>query len=155
MAGTLRQATRADIPAMHAVRMSVRENQLTRGVITERDYIDHLETVGRGWVIQTADHIVAVAAGNAQSGNIWALFVHPDFERRGFGRRLLDTAVDWLWSEGLDRLWLTTEPGTRARSFYESAGWMNIGTTDRGEVRFELRRPSAWQAKIPSPPDHR
>ena len=146
---------RADIPAMHAVRMSVRENQLTGGVITERDYVDHLERVGRGWLIETAGQIVAIAFGNAQSGNIWALFVHPDFEGRGFGRRLLDTAVDWLWSQGLVRLWLTTEPATRARSFYESAGWMNVGTTDHGEIRFELRRPSAWHAKLPPRPDHR
>jgi len=150
MAGTLRQATRADIPAIHAVRMSVRENRLARSsAITERDYVEHLETVGCGWVIEVAGQIVAVAVGNAQSGNIWALFVHPDFERRGFGKRLIDTAVDWLWSQGLTRLWLTTEPETRAQSFYESAGWMNVGTTEHGEVVFELGTPSAWPSKIP------
>ena len=135
--------------------MSVRENQLTRSVITERDYVEHLETVGRGWVIETAGQIVAVVVGNAQNGNVWGLFVHPDFERRGFGRRLLDTAVDWLWSQGLTRLWLATEPATRAQSFYEAAGWMNVGTTEHGEMRFELSTPSAWQSKIPLPPDHR
>ncbi len=145
MAGTLRQARRADIPAIHAVRMSVRENQLTSGAITENDYVLHLESVGRGWVIETAGQIVAVGVGNAQSGNIWALFVHPNFERRGFGRRLLDTSVEWLWSQGLTRLWLTTEPATRAQSFYESAGWLNLGTTEHGEVRFELSTPNAWQ----------
>jgi N-acetylglutamate synthase-like GNAT family acetyltransferase len=155
MAGTLRQATRADIPAIHAVRMSVRENQLTRSVITERDYVEHLETVGRGWVIETAGQIVAVVVGNAQNGNVWGLFVHPNFERRGFGKRLLDTAVDWLWSQQLTRLWLTTEPATRAQSFYESAGWMNVGTTEHGEVRFELGAPGEWQSKIPPPPDRR
>lgn len=71
MACTLRQATRADIPAIHAVRMSVRENQLTGGLITERDYVEHLEALGRGWVIEAAGQIVAFAVGNAQSGNIW------------------------------------------------------------------------------------
>ena len=94
MARALRQASRADIAAIHAVRMSVRENQLTRIVISERDYVDHLETLGRGWVIEEAGQIVAVVVGNARSGNIWGLFVHPDFERRGCGKRLLDTAVD-------------------------------------------------------------
>jgi len=116
MAWALRQASRADVAAIHAVRMSVRENQLTRSVITERDYVDHLETLGRGWVIEMAGQIVAVVVGNARSGNIWGLFVHPDFERRGFGRHLLDTAVDWLWSQGLTRHWLTTAPGTRAQA---------------------------------------
>ena len=139
MAGSLRQATRADIPAIHEVRMSVRENQLARSsAITERDYVEYLETLGRGWVIEVAGQIVGFVVGNAQSGNIWALFVHPEFEQRGFGRRLLDTAIGWLCSQGLTRLWLTTEPATRARSFYESAGWVNAGTTEYGEVRLEL-----------------
>jgi GNAT superfamily N-acetyltransferase len=143
MAWALRQASRADIAAIHAVRMSVHENQLTRSVISERDYVDHLETLGRGWVIEEAGPIVAVVVGNARSGNIWGLFVHPDFERRGFGRHLLDTAVDWLWSQGLTRLWLTTAPGTRAQGFYEAGGWTHAGVTEHGEIRFELSRPSA------------
>ena len=130
--------------------MSVRENQLTRSVITEHDYVEHLETLGRGWVIEVTGQIVGVVVGNAQSGNIWGLFVHPDFERRGFGRRLLDTAVDWLWCQGLERLWLTTEPRTRAQGFYQSVGWVSAGMTEHGELRLELTRPGAWQSKISS-----
>ncbi len=155
MACTLRRATRADIPAIHAVRMSVRENQLTGGVITERDYVEHLEALGSGWVIEAAGEVVAFVVGNAQSGNIWALFVRPDSERRGFGRRLLDTAVAWLWSQGLMRLWLSTEPATRAQSFYESAGWVKAGMTGHGEIRFELGRPSAGQSNVPPPAEQR
>ena len=143
MAATLRQATRADIAAIHSVRMSVRENRLTRSIISERDYVDHLETLGRGWVIEVERRIVAIGIGNARDGNIWALFVHPDFERSGFGKRLLDVTVEWLWSEGVQRLWLTTAPATRAQGFYESAGWANAGVTEHGEIRFELNRPSA------------
>ena len=140
MAHVLRQASRTDIAAIHEVRMSVHENQLTRSVITERDYIDHLETLGRGWVIEIGDRIVAVVVGNACNGNIWGLFVRPEFERRGFGKRLLDTAVDWLWSQGLTQLWLTTAPGTRAQGFYEAAGWTPVAVTDHGEIRFELSK---------------
>ena len=143
MAAALRQATRADIADIHAVRMSVRENRLTRSVISERDYIDHLETLGRGWVIEVEGRIVAVAIGNVCNSNIWALFVHPDFERRGFGKRLLDTAVEWLSSEGAKRPWLTTAPATRAQGFYESAGWINAGMTEHGEIKFELDKPDA------------
>lgn len=138
--GELRQASRADIAAIHAVRTSVRENQLTRSVISERDYLDHLETLGRGWVVEVTGRTVAVVIGNARDGNIWGLFVHPDFERRGLGRRLLETAVAWLWSQGLTQLWLTTAPGTRAQGFYESAGWTHAGNTEHGEIRFELNK---------------
>jgi hypothetical protein len=51
--------------------------------------------------------------------------------------------VAWLWSQGLEQLWLTTEPGTRAQAFYEAAGWQRAGRTDRGELRFELRGPAS------------
>ncbi|MEO8186864.1 MAG: GNAT family N-acetyltransferase [Burkholderiaceae bacterium] len=131
----MRQASRADIAAIHQVRMSVRENQLTRSVISERDYIDHLETLGRGWVIEVGDRIVAVVVANSRNGHIWGLFVHPKFERRGFGRRLLDTAVNWLCAQGLTQLWLTTAPGTRAQGFYEAAGWSAAAVTEHGEIR--------------------
>ena len=140
MAHSLRQASRADIAEIHEVRMSVHENRLTRSVITERDYIDHLETLGRGWVIEVSDRIVAVVVGNARNGKLWGLFVHPEFERRGFGRHLLDTAVNWLWSQGVTQLWLTTAPGTRAQGFYEAGGWKKATLTEHGEIRFELSK---------------
>jgi hypothetical protein len=48
--------------------------------------------------------------------------------------------VAWLWEQGLDRLWLTTEPGTRAERFYQQAGWVRGEAPRGGEVGFELRR---------------
>ena len=134
----MRQARREDVPAIRRVRMSVRENRLVSGVITEVQIREALETSGRGWVIEVDGEIVAFAIGNATNGNVWALFVHPDHERRGYGRRLLDTMVAWLWSQGLQRLWLTTDPDTRARHFYEAAGWRFAGPANHGEIRLEL-----------------
>lgn len=129
MAHSLRQASRADIVAIHEVRMSVRENQLTRSVISERDYIDHLETIGRGWVIEVADRIVAVVVGNTRNGNIWGLFVHPEFERRGFGRRLLDTAVDWAVVGGADAA-LADNCARDACAGVLRSGWMESSGRD-------------------------
>jgi GNAT superfamily N-acetyltransferase len=136
----LRKALREDVPAIHRVRMSVRENRLVSTVITEEDTRRAIETPGCGWVIEAGEDIVAFAIGNAVNGNIWALFVHPDHDRRGYGRRLHDTVVAWLWSRGLQRLWLTTEPNTRAQHFYEAAGWRLVGRADTGDVRLELSR---------------
>jgi GNAT superfamily N-acetyltransferase len=136
----LRPARRSDIPAMHRVRMAVRENRIASGVIDEADYIPAIETTGHGWVVEEDGAIVGFAVGNATDGNIWALFVDPRHEARGHGRRLHDVMVDWLWAQGLQRLWLTTEPGTRAERFYSRAGWAPKGPTARGEVRFELSR---------------
>jgi broad specificity phosphatase PhoE/N-acetylglutamate synthase-like GNAT family acetyltransferase len=120
----------------------VKENRLVSTVITDEDVRTAIEDTGRGWVVDKDGDVVAFAIVNAATGNIWALFVRPEVEGRGFGRQLHDTMVDWLWTAGLDRLWLTTEPGTRAQRFYEKAGWRLTGTTDRGELRYELSRDS-------------
>jgi GNAT superfamily N-acetyltransferase len=135
----LRIATRADIAGMHRVRLAVRENRLTSSAIGEADYVPAIEATGRGWVIDEGGDVRAFAVGNADTGNVWALFVDPLHEGRGFGRRLHDAMVCWLFAQGLPRLTLGTEPGTRAQRFYESAGWRRTGSGERGEVAYELR----------------
>jgi GNAT superfamily N-acetyltransferase len=135
----LRQAQAGDIPAMHRVRLAVRENVLVSHV-TEADYLPAIAESGRGWVIEHQHRVVAFAVGNARTGNIWALFVEPGHERRGYGRLLHDAMVEWLWSQGLQHLWLTTEPDTRAQRFYEAAGWQRVDEEADGEVRYELRK---------------
>lgn len=140
---TLRQAQRGDIAAMHRVRMAVRENVLRSTVITEEHYIPAIETIGRGWVVEAKGKIVGFAIGNAETGNIWALFVDPEHEGRGHGRALHDAMVEWLFSRGLRHLWLGTDPGTRAERFYRAAGWQYTGKAANGESLYELRNPSA------------
>lgn len=138
MTATLRLAQPADIAAIQRVRRSVRENRLISGVVTDDEVLAMMQVHGRGWVVEDAGEIVAFAFGDARDGNIWALFVHPDHDRRGHGRRLHDEMVSWLWSRGLQRLWLSTDPGTRAERFYRAAGWRDTGTAAHGEIRFEL-----------------
>ena len=141
-AATLRQAVRGDVAAIQRVRHAVRENVLTSGVVGDADVVEHLEALGRGWVIEEAGEIRAFAIGNARNGNVWALFVEHGHERRGYGRRLHDTMLAWLWSRGLSRLWLTTGAGTRADRFYRAAGWVDMGPAPHGEIRFEIARPA-------------
>jgi hypothetical protein len=116
----LRQAVIADIPAMMIVRFAVRENILPPGVIDEEDYRREIHDTGRGWVIEQAGEIKAFAVGNAQTGNI--------------------VMIDWLWTQDLDKLWLTTGAQTRAKTFYEKRGWQNMRLTAKGDIRFELFR---------------
>lgn len=133
----LRQAVASDIPDIQRIRHSVRENRLVSTTISDEQVRESIEVTGRGWVIESEGKVVAFAIGNATNGNIWALFVHPDHERHGYGRQLHDAMVKWLFSRGLERLWLTTESGTRAQHFYEAAGWKRAGVTSSGEVRYE------------------
>ena len=81
------------------------------------------------------------AIGNAETGNIWALFVDPEHEGRGHGRALHDAMVEWLFARGLAHLWLGTEPGTRAERFYRAAGWRCTGKAANGEALYELSSP--------------
>jgi GNAT superfamily N-acetyltransferase len=137
----MRPAVAADIPGIQRVRASVRENRLISTTISDEDVRIAIEETGCGWVVEEEGEVAAFAIGNATTGNIWALFVRPQSERRGYGRQLHDAMIDWLFASGLDRLWLTTEPGTRAQRFYEAAGWTLTETTDQGEVRYEKQRP--------------
>ena len=136
----LRPATRSDIAGIHRVRLAVRENALSSpDRITEADYLAVIDGLGRGWVVESQGEIAAFAFG-LNTGNIWALFVHPDHEGRGYGKDLHSTMVEWLWSQGIARLWLTTEPGTRAERFYLSQGWRRCGLAESGELQLELGR---------------
>jgi GNAT superfamily N-acetyltransferase len=86
--------------------------------------------------------IVGFAVGNRSTQNIWALFVDPGHEGKGHGRRLHAVMVEWLFAEGVQCIWLSTAPGTRAQRFYESAGWTFCRILPDGEAYYELRRDS-------------
>ncbi|HEX5875271.1 MAG TPA: GNAT family N-acetyltransferase [Pyrinomonadaceae bacterium] len=143
----IRIASQADIPQMHEVRMSVRENQLSDpSRIGLEHYRSMLAERGQGWVAEIGDRIVGFGVADYSSSNIWALFVHPDFEGRGIGRRLHDAMMQWCFEKGAARVWLTTSPATRAERFYKSAGWRMAGREANGESRFEISR-EAWSTR--------
>jgi GNAT superfamily N-acetyltransferase len=141
MKAVLRQALRDDVPAMQVIRMSVRENRLESTVISEEQVIHVIENTGKGWVIEEDGEIAGFGIANREERNIWALFFHPDFEGRGYGRQILEVMTEWLWSISDQPIWLSTDPGTRAEGFYKKAGWYITGKMPNGEVRFEKRRP--------------
>ena len=127
---------------MQCVRLAVRENILSDpSRITVADYTAALDELGRTWVVEADGEIAGFATGY-KAGSIWALFVHPSHEGRGYGRTLHSTMVNWLWSLGHTRLWLTTDPGTRAERFYISQGWQPVGIVSGGELRLELVCPN-------------
>jgi GNAT superfamily N-acetyltransferase len=140
----LRLATAADLPAIWAVRYAVTENRIPRGLIPDEEVLQAIEARGRGWVIEEVDEfgrrLVAFGIVHADDGCLWALFVHPSAQGRGYGRRLMAEMSTWLWERGLQTLWLNTGAGTRAEAFYRRLGWQCTGSTPNGELRFELQR---------------
>ena len=144
----IRVAGPDDFPAMHRIRMAVRENVLSDPArVQPSDYAAILDAGGRGWVAEADGRMVGFAVADLARANVWALFVDPGFEGRGVGRRLHDTMMDWFFDQGVDRVWLGTDPGTRAEGFYRSAGWRPAGEEPNGEVRFEISR-TEWVARL-------
>jgi GNAT superfamily N-acetyltransferase len=138
----LREATRADLAGIWRVRYAVVKNILAPGRMEDDEVIAQLEASGRGWVVEEDGEIVAFAIGDARGANMWALFVDPRAEGRGHGSLLHDTMVEWLWTNGLSTVWLSTGADTKARGFYERRGWRCAGAVGRNLVRLALT--NAW-----------
>ena len=142
---SLREATREDIPGMHQVRVAVRENRLTDPTrISSEDYRAAIEELGCGWVALSADQIVGFAIAY-RSGEIWALFVDPEHEGHGHGKRLHAQMMAWLSKQNLKQAHLGTEVGTRAHRFYLSLGWRE-STLKAGSDEINL----LWSFSTPS-----
>jgi len=121
---------------MHRVRISVLENALSSpDRITAADYEEALAN-GCGWVVELDSVVVGFAFG-LNSGNVWALFVDPAHEGRGYGSALHDRLLAWLEQHAQRPIWLSTAPGTRAEAFYRTRGWQDCGIVASGERRFE------------------
>lgn len=147
----VRIASVEDIPEMHRIRTSVRENRLgDPAMVQPRDYRAMLEERGRGWAAEVQGRMVGFAIADRVTASVWALFVDPEMEGLGAGRRLHDVMMSWLFASEVERVWLDTDPGTRAERFYGAAGWRRVGPAHRGEVRHELTR-EEWLARG-SPP---
>ncbi len=134
-----RQAETKDIFQIQKVRRAVKENILSDPArVTDADCAEYLELFGRGWVCEEEDQIIGFAIADLKNHNIWALFVHPDFEHLGIGKKLHGMMLDWYFSITIENVWLGTAPQTRAEIFYRKAGWKEIGLHGKGEIKFEM-----------------
>ena len=109
----------------------------------DRDYFEHhILTKNQVWVVEWGQQPVAFLAINRDF--IDQLYIHPDYQRRGIGRALLDFAR--VLSP--DHLWLyTLQVNTNARAFYEKNGFIaeKFGFSpppeNEPDVEYHWRRP--------------
>ena len=93
-----REAFIEDIPQMQIVRNSVKENMLSNpALITDEDCAAFITKRGKGWVCEIDDCIVGFSIADLKENNIWALFVHPEFEGKNIGKKLHDIMLDWYF----------------------------------------------------------
>ena len=134
-----REARAEDISPIQVVRNSVKENVLSNpALVTDQDVEDFITHRGKGWVCEYENLIVGFAIADLVENNIWALFIDPQYEKRGIGKKLHEIMLEWYFKQGKENVWLSTGPGTRAENFYKAAGWKETGLTSKGEIKFEM-----------------
>ncbi|MES2555446.1 MAG: GNAT family N-acetyltransferase [Bacteroidota bacterium] len=135
----IREANSSDIPQIQIVRNAVKENTLSDpGLVTDADCEEFMTVRGKGWVCEIDGEIAGFSIADLKDNNIWALFLKPEFEKQGIGRKLHDVMLNWYFEQTTAPVWLGTSPKTRAEAFYRKAGWTEIGTHGKGEVKFEM-----------------
>lgn len=129
----IRAATAADLTAITVIRTSVRENHLSVEQLAERGVTEQSIAVDMqvghlgAWVFEVAEEVIAFAMADKRTGNIFALFTHPDHEGKGAGSVLLDACENWLAEQGCAMSILDTDRKSRAASFYARRGWDEYG----------------------------
>lgn len=134
-----REAKEADIEQIQVVRNSVTENILTNpDLVTDEHCLDFITNKGKGWVCEIDNQIIGFSIVDVKKRNIWALFVHPNYEKQGIGKQLHQIMLNWYFEQTSDNVWLGTESKTRAESFYRKSGWTEIGVHRNDEIKFEM-----------------
>lgn len=146
----IRVANENDIDRMMIIRFAVKENRLNNpALVTAADCLDFISKRGKGWVAEEAGVVRGFAIADLQDHNVWALFVEPGFEGKGYAQGLQRVMLDWYFSQTPERIWLGTAPGTRAADFYRKSGWKELGMRPNGELYFEMEK-ADWEKVRPS-----
>ncbi len=134
-----REAGIADIPQIQIVRHTVKENVLSNpALVSDKDCEEYMTVRGKGWLCELEQQVLGFAIVDLKERNIWALFVRPEYEKMGIGKKLQSLMLDWYFDQTEEKLWLGTSPNTRAEVFYAKTGWAASGLVNKGEVKFEM-----------------
>jgi hypothetical protein len=52
--------------------------------------------------------------------------------------------IDWYFQQTKTTIWLGTDPGSRAETFYRMQGWIEVGKHGANEIKFEMTY-NTWQ----------
>jgi GNAT superfamily N-acetyltransferase len=137
-----RAATIGDAPAI--ARVHVASWRSTYRTLLPGDFLESLSEVGYAdrwrrfigeagnlvYVIEDGGRLVGFASGGREragevgyNGELYAIYVLDDFQRRGYGHQLVHAVVEGLKQMSLDDMiiWVLRD-NARARQFYEKLG---------------------------------
>jgi GNAT superfamily N-acetyltransferase len=136
-----------DIPELFDIRGATRENPFSREAlreigITEESLATALGSTHRGWLSEADGKKTGFAIGDGSTGEMCVIAALPEFEGQGIGARFLEAVESWLYSLNWPELWLWTSsnPATRAFSFYTKRGWV-ITESKRDIVYMKIPAP--------------
>ena len=142
----IRVAQQEDIETLFEIRTSVKENYQSREEIAELgitpDSVSKmLQTDCCAWLAEIDDQVIGFSIANKTEKTIFGAFVRPSFEGRGVGRKLMEAAESWLFSNNITDIWLLTgdDPNLRAYGFYLHLGWTPIGQESDGIFQGEMK----------------
>ncbi len=136
-----------DMDAIFDVRIRTWHNEngaeeMTKLGITPESVCELMNDTHRGWIAESDGAAVGFVMGNRATGEMWVIAVLKEYEGRGIGRELMRLVEEWLFGEGWDELWLTTDTdeSLRAVGFYRHLGWEDWKIED-GDRFMRKRRP--------------
>jgi len=139
-----RKAQPSDVKSIFDVRTAVTENHLSREEmrqmgITESVVAGMIAASGCAWVATDNDKVIGFSMILADEGCLFAAFVRPEYEGKGFGRRLVEHAEQELFKDH-QTIWLETDKNSRAAQFYIQRGWHITRDISDTDVRLEKYR---------------
>ena len=142
----IRLAGCEDIDTLFELRTSVVENYQSREEIAElgitpQSVSQMLDTDCCAWIAEIGERAIGFSIANAMEKTIFGIFVRPAFEGRGAGRALMQAAESWLFSKGIEEIWLVTgnDPNLRAYGFYLHLGWIATAVETDGDFKGEMK----------------
>lgn len=142
----IRLAQQKDLETLFDIRTSVVENHQSREEIaalgiTPKSVAKMLKTDCCAWIAEVDGQDIGFAIANKTEKTIFGLFVLPSHEGRGVGRRLMQAAENWLWSNHSNEISLFTgnDPSLRAYGFYVHLGWTPVGVEATGDFEGEMK----------------
>ncbi|HVZ12429.1 MAG TPA: GNAT family N-acetyltransferase [Patescibacteria group bacterium] len=82
------------------------------------------------WVIKDGERIIAMCAGVKEDDKNWiqALYVSPNYQKRGLGKKLMEVGLEWLGNEKPVMIHAASY-NKNAIDFYKSFGFSESGIT--------------------------
>lgn len=116
---TIRKATQADIKLLHEHDIHISERELSTSISLGRVYVAEEGGVFVGWLRYN------LFWDNTPFCTL--LYIDPRFQRKGFGRRLMEHWENDMRARGFGMLLTSTQVDEEAQHFYRKLGYKDCG----------------------------